>query len=540
MTRLAARIRRTSPALPVAAVIATAVAMVPLVYLVVRVVGAGAGAWGAAVTRPRVGTLAATSVALALVVAVGCLVLGVASAYLVTRTDLPGRRVWAVVAALPLAVPSYVAAFSWSAVADLWSSTARFEGFWAAALVLTLYTAPYVYLPVAAALVGTDSGQEEVARSLGRGPWTTLFTVTLPQVRPAIAAGGLLAVLYALSDFGAVSLLRVDTFTRAVFTALGSGFDRIGALSLASVLVLLTLLVLVIERSTRRRGARYARTGSGVRRTAPTHSLGRARWVAGAAMAIVSLVALGVPAAAMARWSLRGLSRPGSIGEVISAASGSVGLSLAGALVTTALAIPVGLYVARHPGRLARLLEQAAYLAHGLPGVVVGLSLVFLGVSVLLPLYQTTWLLAFGYATLFLPLALAAVAGAAAQAPPGLEEVSRSLGEGPARTWSRVTLPLTLPGVRAGATLVFLACMKELPATLLLRPTGMDTLATRLWSATEVQRYAEAAPYAVLLVLLAALPTWLLTVRTGVVGTRERGHPTSASHPVPEPAKVEP
>jgi len=154
--RLAAETRRAHPALTAAAVIATSVAMVPLVYLVVRVVGAGAEAWGAAVTRPRVGTLAATSVALALVVAVGCLVLGVASAYLVTRTDLPGRRVWAVVAALPLAVPSYVAAFSWSAVADLWSSTSRFEGFWAAALVLTLYTAPYVYLPVAAALVGTE------------------------------------------------------------------------------------------------------------------------------------------------------------------------------------------------------------------------------------------------------------------------------------------------------------------------------------------------------------------------------------------------
>ncbi|MGC0144061.1 ABC transporter permease [Pseudactinotalea sp. Z1732] len=515
-------------------------ALVPLAYLIARVAGAGPDAWLAAVTRPRVGTLAATSMLLALVVAIGCLALGVGSAYLVTRTDLPGRRLWAVVAALPLAVPSYVAAFSWSAVADLWSSTARFEGFWAAALVLTLYTAPYVYLPVAAALAATDAGQEEVSRSLGRGPWQTLMTVTLPQVRPAIAAGGLLAVLYALSDFGAVSLLRVDTFTRAIFTALGSGFDRIGALSLASMLVLLTLLILAIEHSTRRRGARYARTGSGVRRSAPMHQLGKyGRWVAYATMMGTALVALGVPAVAMARWSARGLSQPGSVREVLSAASGSIGLALAGALVTTALAIPVGLYAARHPGRLARALEHAAYLAHGLPGVVVGLSLVFLGVAVLLPLYQSVWLLAVGYATLFLPLALAAVAGAAAKAPPGLEEVSHSLGEGPGRTWARVTLPLTLPGVRAGAALVFLACMKELPATLLLRPTGMETLATRLWSATEVQRYAEAAPYAVLLVLVAALPTWLLTVRSGIRGagvSSEKPHPQVA----PESVRVEP
>ena len=222
--------------------------LVPLVYLAVRVLGAGPEGWLAVVNRPRVGTLAATSILLAVVVAIGCLVLGVGSAYLVTRTDLPWRRTWAVIAALPLALPSYVAAFSWSAMADLWSSTARFEGFGAAALVLTLYTYPYVYLPVAAALTGTDTGQEEVARSLGQGPWRTLFSVTLPQVRPAIAGGGLLAVLYVLSDFGAVSLLRVDTFTRAVFTALGAGFDRIGALSLASLLMLLTLVVLLARK----------------------------------------------------------------------------------------------------------------------------------------------------------------------------------------------------------------------------------------------------------------------------------------------------
>lgn len=509
----------------------------PLVYLAMRVIGAGPDAWLAVVERPRVGTLAATSILLAAVVAVGCLVLGIGSAYLVTRTDLPGRRIWAVVAALPLALPSYVAAFSWSAMADLWSDAARFEGFWAAALVLTLYTAPYVYLPVAAALSGADTSQEEVARSLGQGAWRALFTVTLPQVRPAIAGGGLLAVLYVLSDFGAVSLLRVDTFTRAIFTALGAGFDRIGALSLASLLMLLTLIVLLAEQHTRRKGARFARTGSGVRRPVALQDLGRGRWVAFTGMFLVSLIALGIPAAAMTRWSARGLSSPGSVTEVLTAASGSIGLSLAGALLTTALAIPVGLYVARHPGRLARLLEQGAFLAHGLPGVVVGLSLVFLGVSVLLPLYQTTWLLALGYATLFLPLALAAVAGAAAQAPAGLEEVSQSLGAGPGRTTARVTLPITLPGVGAGAALVFLTAMKELPATLLLRPTGMETLATRLWSATEVHRYAEAAPYAVLLVVLAALPTWLIATRTGVAAARPRRRPSRAAG---EHVRVEP
>src|SRR5262249_6488428 len=160
----------------------------------------------------RVTVLAGRSLALAVVVTAACVVVGVGAAFLVTRTDLPGRRPFGVLAALPLAVPTYVAGFAWV------STVGGFEGFWPAALVLTLCPSPCVFLPVAAALAGTDPAQEEVARSLGRGPWRTFTSVTLQQVRPAAAAGALLVALYVLSDFGAVSLVRVDTFTRAIFT----------------------------------------------------------------------------------------------------------------------------------------------------------------------------------------------------------------------------------------------------------------------------------------------------------------------------------
>src|SRR5690606_33010782 len=157
--------RPPSRALTAGALVATAVALIPLAYLLVRTGEYGPAAWLETVLTERVLRLSLRSLELGAVVAVGCLVIGVGTALLVTRTDLPGRRAVAVVAALPLAVPSYVAAFSWVSVADLWSSTARFDGFWAAATVLTLYTYPYVYLPVAAALVGADRAQEEVARS---------------------------------------------------------------------------------------------------------------------------------------------------------------------------------------------------------------------------------------------------------------------------------------------------------------------------------------------------------------------------------------
>ena len=504
MRRLAPR-----PALAVAATLAVAVALVPLAYLVVRVGEAGWARVGAELLTRRTAVLAARSIALAVVVTTACTVLGVGSAFLATRTDLPLRRAFAVLAALPLAVPTYVAGFAWVSTVD------GFAGFWAATLVLTLCSYPYVYLPVVAALAGADPGQEEVARSLGKGAWRTFTGVTLRQVRPAVAAGALLVALYVLSDFGAVSLTRLDVFTRAIFTAMNLGFDRTGALVLATVLVALTALLLLGEALTRRGGARYARLGAGARRPPARHRLGPLRWPALAAVSALAALALGVPAASMARWAAQGVSRPGSLAEVAAAAGNSLWFAALGGALTLALALPVGLLTARAPGPVATALDRLAYLPHALPGLVIGLSLVFFGINVAFGLYQTVWLLALAYATLFLPLAVGAVGAAAAQAPPALEEVARSLGRGPAHVLRTVTIPLAAPGLGAGAALVFLTCMKELPATLLLRPTGQDTLATGLWTHTSVSAYAAAAPYAALLVLLSALPTWWLSVRTG-------------------------
>jgi iron(III) transport system permease protein len=165
---------------------------------------------------------------------------------------------------------------------------------------------------------------------------------------------------------------------------------------------------------------------------------------------------------------------------------------------------------ARHRGRAAHLLEQAAYAGHALPGITIALSLVFFAVRYAHPLYQELPLLVGAYAVLFLPVAVAATRAAVLQSPPGLEDVARSLGRGPWRVLREVTVPLAAPGVAAGAALTFVVCMKELPATLLLRPTGMDTLATRLWTETGTGSYAAAAPYAAALILLAAIPSYLL------------------------------
>jgi iron(III) transport system permease protein len=495
------------PVLAVAGVGAAAVALIPLAYLAVRV--AQAERVAAELATARVATLAGRSLALAGVVTLACVVLGVGSAYLVARTDLPGRRVLAVVAALPLAVPTYVAAFAWVSTVD------NMTGFWDAALVLTLCSYPYVYLPVVATLVATDPAQEEVARSLGDGPWRVFGRVTLRQVRPAVAAGALLVALYVLSDFGAVSIVRVEVLTQAIFTAINLGFDASAALVLATVLVGMTAVLLLAETLTRRRGARYARPG-GISVPPPRLGLGRARWPAAAALIVVAALALGVPAVSLLRWAAVGVSRPGSLGEIAASAANSLWVSAVGAGLTLLLALPVGLLTARSPGPVATVLDRLSYLPHALPGLVIGLSLVFFGIHVAFPLYQTVWLLALAYATLFLPLAVGVVGAAAGQVPTGLEEVARSLGRPPLEVLRTVTLPVAAPGLGAGAALVYLTCLKELPATLLLRPTGLDTLATKLWTQTALGAYAAAAPYALLLVAVAAVPTWWLSTRTGV------------------------
>jgi len=474
-------------------------AVTPLAYLGVRAFDHGAGTVWRVLWRSRTLDLAARSVALAAAVTAACVVLGVLGAWLVVRSDLPGRRVAGVLLVLPLAVPSYVAGFTWLALAP------GMTGFAGAFLVLTLVSYPYVLLPVAAALRAADPAVEEVARSLGRTSARTFASVTLRQVRPAATAGGLLVALYVLSDFGAVSLMRFEAFTLGIYTSYRATFDRTPAAVLGCVLVVLAIALTAGER--RARGAVAAR---GARRPTVV-PLGRARVPALAGTAALVVAALGVPVFSLCWWLAAG-SSGGSTGrgELLSTTWNTVSVAALGALVTIALALPVGALVARHRGALVRGVELASFAGHALPGITVGLALVFFGIRVVPGLYQTTPMLAAAYAVLFLPLAVGAVRTGVAHAPPVLEEVSRSLGRGRAATQFLVTVPLAAPGIVAGAALVFLTCAKELPATLMLRPTGVDTLATELWTKTEVAAYAAAAPYAAVLLVVAAIPALVL------------------------------
>jgi iron(III) transport system permease protein len=506
---------RPPRALLAAGIITAAASLIPLLYLFVRASDAGWRRWVEILIRPRTAETIGTSVSLVLVVVSGCLLIGLPTGWLLARTDLPGRAGWLALLALPLAVPSYVGAYAWL------SQFPAMSGFWSAAMILTLASFPYVLLPVTAALRAADPAGEEVARALGLGPVRAFARATLPQAWPAAAGGALLVALYVLSDFGAVALMRVDAFTRVIYASYRASFDRVGATVLALMLVGLAVLLLVAERRVRGQTRRW-RTGSGSQRRAVAVRLGRTRR-AGAIGGLTMLagVAMGVPMVSLLLRMAEGSRSPLDVGELVSAALTSLGVAAAGAALAVLLALPVGILAGRYRTPAVRWVETLSFTGHALPGVVVGLSLVFLTLAVLPGFYQSTAVLAFAYAILFGPKAIGATRSATAAVSPVLEQTARTLGRGPLRAWAETTLPLSLPGIAAGGLIVLLTAMKELPATLMLRPTGMDTLATELWSRPEVAADGAAAPYAITLVALAAVPAWLLSRSVAVRGDTE-------------------
>jgi iron(III) transport system permease protein len=427
------------------------------------------------------------------------MLIGTLQAWIAVRSNLPGRKVFAVLAALPLAIPSYVAAYSWVAVIP------GFSGFFAAWLLLTVGTAPLVYLSVSAALARFDSATEEVASSLGAGKFAVLRKVTWPNIKGATLSGGLLSALYVLSDFGAVSIVRYDTFTRAIYNAYRASFDRNLAATLALILVAVTVLVLVVE--SRSRGRKPIGTVIANRLNRIDLRIWKLPLVA--LLAGIASVSLVVPLASLTRWSIIGLPET-NWQEVSEALFSSIYLSVSGGMLTALLAVAIALIVVRFKTRLGFVLERSVWLTHATPGIVVALSLVYFSNQVAPWIYQTLFLVLIAYVALFLPNALSAISIPLSQSPTSLDEVSASLGLTKLQTLRRVVLPIAGPGIFAATTLVILTVLKELPATLLLRPTGVETLATRLWTETGVAAFSTAAPYALLLVLLAGIPAWLL------------------------------
>jgi iron(III) transport system permease protein len=488
-------------------------ALLPVGFVVQRAVALGWSDVVGVLLRPRIGTLLINTVVLVTVGTLVCVVLGTGAAWLVERTDLPGRRVWAVLLSIPIAVPAFVRGYGWISVLP------EADEFVGALLVVCLSYYPLVFFPVCAALRSADRSIEEAARGLGLGPHRTFLRVSLPNLRPALLGGALLVALDLLAEFGAFALLRFPTLTTAVYEQYRVGFNSEAAALLSLVLVSLCVLLLAAELALRGR-RRYVRVGPGTIRPVKRQRLSWA--TVPALMAVLALVAasLGLPIGVIGYWLTRGSSEFDA-DTLISAAVTTFGLGLAATVAGLGLALPTALLAVRHRCGATTLLERVTYLAHVLPAIVVALAFVTISNRLFPALYQSATLLVAAYVVLFLPRVLVSVRSALEKAPPAMEEAARALGRRPFAAFSRVTIPLIAPGLSAGAALVFLSVTTELTSTLLLAPIGTETLATQVWTHINTLDFAAAAPPAALMMVVSIPVTLLLTRRLGALGWGE-------------------
>ena len=480
--------------------------LLPLLYVGTKAWQAGWAQAAHLLWRPFVFDLMRNTLLLMVGVTVTCALVGLSLAWLLERSNLPGRRLWGVILCLPFAVPAFVSSFTWV------SLSSSFEGLGGAILVMSLSKYPLIFLPVAATLRNLDPALEESARTLGQNRLGVFFRITLPLLWPSLLAGSLLIALHMLVEFGALSIIGLQTFTTAIYQQFELEFSNANAAMLSAVLRVMCLSLLWLELNVRGKG-RHIRIGQGAARRAEQVRLGKWSFIGQLYCLALAIIGSGVPLGMLVYWLVKGSSAAFPMAAIGEALLSSLSLALGGAALCLVLAVPVGLLVVRYKGRLAIWAERLPYLLHALPGLVIALALVYFSLHYVPALYQTSALLLIAYALLFLPLAQAPIRTALNKAAPQLEEAARTLGASSFSAFCRVTLPIIFPALGAAFALVFLDAMKELTATLLLSPTGLNTLATQVWSHTSNIEFAAAAPYAALLILISGLPVYLLTTK---------------------------
>jgi iron(III) transport system permease protein len=494
-------------ALVVPAFFAAMLSLVPVWYLFETAFKSGVVAVFDELLQTRTLQLVVRSLFLMVTVTGASVVIGIFAAWVVARSPLKPRLLLTIAFSLSLAIPSYLAAFAWV------SWIPGISGFFGAFIVLTLVCYPFVMLPVIASMDISDPMTERVALTLGQTPFGVFRKITLGQSRPAITSGALLVALYVLSDFGAVAAMRYEVFTWVIYGAYRAGFNPSRAAILSTVLLMAAFVLTLVEARVRSNRDTY-RLGSGVRRSTKNElgSVARIATIFGA-VALVSLGA-GVPIWRAIRWTGFNSSSQVQWDVVLSSITTSFGIGVTTSVFSALVALPIALLSARYRGMASQILEGSTYVAHALPGIVIAISVVFLGVRTLRPFYQEMPLLILAQVLIFLPLAVASMRSAIAMSTQSLESVARSLGAGSTMTLLRVTIPLALPGIMAAGALSMLSSVKELPATLLLRPTGTETLATQIWKFSSVSDYASVGPFALAMILLAVVPVAVLTATT--------------------------
>lgn len=537
---------RRLPLWQVAALLVAATVAAPIITLLIHALGGNTAHWSHLFQFVLPNALRNTGL---LLLGVGVLVscLGVGAAWLITAYDFPGRRVlqWALL--LPLAVPTYIVAFAYldllhpigpiqSLIRDLlgYSSPREFRlpdlrSLGGAVFLLGFVLYPYVYLSTRAMFATQSASLLEAARIMGESGRSVFFRVALPMARPAIAVGVSLALLETLNDIGASEFLGVQTLTVSIYTTWVTRSDLAGAAQIAVSMLIIVAGLITIERYGRRRQAYAGNQRSEPIR--PARLRGPARWIALALGLTPVVIGFVAPSLYLLNETIKHLAQAGAVSSQLLASAWNTIYIAALATLATLLCGLIVAWAARavrhgRKPRFARVLAGISSLGYAIPGTVLAIGLLtplvlfdsfynqvlsWLGLkSAGLVLMGSTLALMLAYTLRFLAISVGGLEAGLARIPPSLEQASRLLGETPGGTLKRVHLPLLRPAMGAAALLIFVDAMKELPATLLLRPMNFDTLATWLYAEAARGTYEEGAVAALAIVLAGLIPVILL------------------------------
>jgi len=509
-----------------ASVAVVAVVMVPIAYMLLGALSAGQEGIDY-LLRARTLRIVGNSISLMLAVTAGAACIALPFAWLTARSDMPWRRLLLALGLAAMVMPSYLTAVTFSemfgprgilqSLLEPWGvqRLPGIKGFIGAAWTITFVTFPYILLPLRAALLHCDRSLEEAGQSLGLSRMQVFRRVTLPQLGPALSAGLLMTALYALSDFGAVAVMNYNAFTRAIY--LQTDAFRVDNAALLSLLLIAMTLLLLWMRARLQGGVPRYRIGTGTAQRLQVQPLGRWKVPALLFCLAVIFIGIGIPVLVLFKWLLgHRITNPIQV-SMTELMGNTVAVSGLSALVVAVAAVPLALLALRGRGRFDRTVVALAYAGNVLPGIVIALALVYFASRHMLDLYQTFPLLIAGYAIRYLPFSIGATESALAQINPRFEEAARSLGLTARQALLRITVPLARGGILAGLALVFLNVMKELPTTLILRPLGFRTFATRIWSAYDEAFLSSIAMPGLALIIVSACALFVILRREHAV-----------------------
>ncbi len=522
--------QRAPLALKVIALISAFLFACPAIYLVWRNITSDSDPLGVLFSEQTLSPLMRT-INLTILVTLSAAILGTGLAWLTIRTDMPSRRILKIILPLPLVFPTFVGAAAFIRTLNPGGlannlvekigieKTLELHGLFGAWLVLTLFTYPYVFLPVAARLKNLSSSLEESARLLGDSSWSTFRKVVLPQIASSLLAGSLLVFLYTISDFGAVQFMRYDTLTRAIWTTRLN--NQPVSFALALILLTLAAVAVIIETFVSRR---FRKPDATTQVETVLISLGKWKPIAITASWLIVFLALITPTIALGDWAADGLLREFRGGrplfidfkDIIEPTINTAWISMLTALIAAAIVLPVSYLVAKYRSSIGNTANAIMTSTFAMPGLLIALSMFFWTL-------KTSWaaehlrgtiiILIFAYLVRFSAQALGPAKASVASIPPSLEDASQVLGASKFKRFFTIDLPVVTPGLLAGSGLVLMSTMKELPITLLVAPFEFPTLTTKIFQSFEDAFVAEGGLLALILVLLSAILTWILVIR---------------------------